>query len=96
MDQDDLSGAEPALLDDEGPHRIVGDNTAALRMTWASPSDSPRRPYGLRRASMHASTATWLAGGMGSLPLSNAEAYASVVEQSVSDGHLKHLPLGQP
>ena len=40
----------------------------ALRMTWASPSASPRMPYTLSRASMHATTATPLPGGSGSGP----------------------------
>ena len=46
----------------------------ALRITWASPSDSPSSPYGLRRASMQARTATFLAGGSGRSPLSKASA----------------------
>ena len=42
----------------------------ALRITWASPSCRPRAPYGLSRASMQASTATFLPGGIGRSPLS--------------------------
>ena len=46
----------------------------ALRMTCASPSDSPSRPYGFRRASMQATTAICRAGGMGRSPLSKVAA----------------------
>jgi hypothetical protein len=46
----------------------------ALRMTWASPSSSPRMRDGIRRASMHATTAIFLAGGSGRSPLSNDSA----------------------
>jgi hypothetical protein len=42
----------------------------ALRITCASPSCSPRRPYGFRRASMHATIATRFAGGSGRSPFS--------------------------
>src|ERR1035437_737169 len=42
----------------------------ALRMMCASPSESPSTPYGLRRASMQATTAAFDAGGSGRSPLS--------------------------
>src|SRR3954453_2212905 len=56
----------------------------ALRMTCASPSASPSSPYGFRRASMHARTATCFAGGRGSSPLSNDAAYCSAFCRSSS------------
>ena len=49
----------------------------ALRITCASPSSRPRTRVGIRRASMQATTATFLAGGSGSSPLSKASAYFS-------------------
>ncbi len=44
----------------------------ALRMTWASPSSSPSARAGSRRASMHATTATFFPGGIGNSPLVNS------------------------
>src|SRR5271165_1902898 len=49
----------------------------ALRITCASPSESPSTPYGLSRASMQATTAVRDAGGNGRSPLSNPAAYCS-------------------
>jgi hypothetical protein len=46
----------------------------ALRITCASPSLSPRIAYTLIRASMHASTATFLAGRCDSAALSKLAA----------------------
>jgi hypothetical protein len=46
----------------------------ALRMMCASPSRKPRMAYGFRRASMHASTASFLAGRSGRSPLSKLAA----------------------
>ena len=46
----------------------------ALRITCASPSSSPSRPYGFRRASMQATTATLRPGGSGRSPLSKFSA----------------------
>ena len=40
----------------------------AFRITWASPSFSPRMPYTFSRASMQATTATPADGGSGSWP----------------------------
>src|SRR5215211_1869498 len=56
----------------------------ALRMTWASPSLRPSSPYTFRRASIQATTATCLAGGMGRSPLSKASAYRSLLRNSSS------------
>src|SRR5215218_71463 len=50
----------------------------ALRMMCASPSWSPSMTNGLRRASMHVTTATCFAGGIGRSPLSNVSAYFSL------------------
>src|SRR4029450_10349628 len=50
----------------------------ALRITCASPIESPRIGYGFRRASIHATIATFLAGGSGSSPLSKPSAKASL------------------
>src|SRR5918994_4078217 len=50
----------------------------ALRITCASPIESPRIGYGFRRASMQATIATFLAGGSGRSPLSNSSAKASL------------------
>src|SRR4029450_1924419 len=46
----------------------------ALRITCASPIESPRIGYGFRRASIQATIATFLAGGSGSSPLSKPSA----------------------
>ena len=43
----------------------------ALRITCASPSSSPSTFAGSIRASMHVTTASLRAGGIGSSPLSN-------------------------
>ena len=70
--------------------RIASSVTAppALRITWASPSLRPRRPAGSSRASMQATMATPLAGGMGRSPLSNEAAYSSaLVRRSIGGGH---------
>src|SRR5690606_21254205 len=56
----------------------------ALRITWASPSRRPSRPYTLRRASMQASTATCRAGGRGRSPWVKVRAYASALVNSSS------------
>ena len=56
----------------------------ALRITCASPSVNPSAPAGSSRASMHATTATFFAGGRGSEPLSKREAYASLLATSSS------------
>src|SRR5215213_4859293 len=50
----------------------------ALRITCASPIESPRIGYGFRRASMQATIATFLAGGSGRSPLSKPSAKASL------------------
>jgi hypothetical protein len=66
--------------------RIVSSVTTppALRMTWASPSFSPSTRVGMRRASMHATTAIFLAGGSGSSPLSKFDAYCSALRSRSS------------
>jgi hypothetical protein len=46
----------------------------ALRITCASPIESPRIGYGFRRASIQATIATFLAGGSGRSPLSKPSA----------------------
>src|SRR6266516_825005 len=56
----------------------------ALRMTWASPSLSPRSPYGFNRASMQATTATRFPGGSGRSPRSKSAAYRSAFRRSSS------------
>src|SRR4051812_18109311 len=71
VDQDDLACTEQALADGQRADCVLGDDTPALRMTWASPSCRPSSPEGFSRASMHARTATCRAGGMGTSPLSN-------------------------
>src|SRR5215204_2129628 len=50
----------------------------ALRITCASPIESPRIGYGFRRASMQATIATFFAGGSGRSPLSKPSAKASL------------------
>src|SRR5215211_6189889 len=50
----------------------------ALRMMCASPSCSPSMTNGLKRASMHVTTATRFAGGIGRSPLSKVLAYSSL------------------
>src|SRR5215216_2958520 len=50
----------------------------ALRITCASPMESPRIGYGFRRASIQATIATFLAGGSGRSPLSKPSAKASL------------------
>ena len=56
--------------------RIVSSLTSppAFRITCASPSSSPRKRAGSRRASMQVTTANFLPGGIGSSPLVNPEA----------------------
>src|SRR5215218_5999646 len=49
-----------------------------LRITCASPIESPRIGYGFRRASIQATIATFLAGGSGRSPLSKPSANASL------------------
>src|SRR6202021_2494210 len=48
------------------------------------PSDSPSTPYGLRRASIQATTATCEAGGSGRAPLSKLAAYRPELVTKVS------------
>src|SRR6187549_1270933 len=50
----------------------------ALRITWASPIESPRIGYGFSRASMQATIATFLAGGSGRSPWSKSSAKDSL------------------
>src|SRR5215207_8298237 len=50
----------------------------ALRITCASPIERPRIGYGFNRASMQATTATFLAGGSGRSPLSKPSAKDSL------------------
>src|SRR5918995_2800899 len=50
----------------------------ALRITCASPIESPRIGYGFSRASIHATIATFLAGGSGRSPWSKRSANASL------------------
>src|SRR5919199_1503476 len=66
--------------------RIVSSVTTppALRMTCASPSSRPRIRVGIMRASMHATTATFLAGGIGRSPLSKRSAYCSALRRRSS------------
>src|SRR5215213_382320 len=70
----------------------------ALRITCASPSSSPSTRVGIRRASMQATTATRLAGGRGSSPLSKAWAYCSALRRSSSvtlmPTILHRIPIG--
>ena len=54
----------------------------ALRITWASPSDSPSAPYTFSRASMQATTATFWPGGIGSVALVEPATYASLLASS--------------
>src|SRR5262245_23493830 len=56
----------------------------ALRITCASPIESPRIGYGFRRASMQATIATFFAGGSGRSPLSNPSAKASLLFRNSS------------
>ena len=60
----------------------------ALRITWASPSSSPSSAAGSRRASMHATTATCLAGRQRQVALVELGGVGVVVgEQLVGDAH---------
>ena len=56
----------------------------ALRITCASPSSRPSSPYGFRRASMQARTATPFAGGSGRSPFSKSAAYDAALRTSSS------------
>src|SRR5436309_1184974 len=56
----------------------------AFLITWASPTSRPRNFAGWSRASMQARTATCRAGGIGSPPRSNPEAYLSFAWTSSS------------
>src|SRR4029453_2624345 len=56
----------------------------ALRITCASPIEIPRIGYGFRRASIQATTATFLAGGRGRSPLSNPSAKALLFSRNSS------------
>src|SRR5919197_1914367 len=79
----------------------------ALRITCASPIESPRIGYGFSRASMQATIATFLAGGSGRSPLSKASAKAALFFRNSSmalisppfgNGSSKHAkddPIGQ-
>ena len=67
----------PSRLWEIASERISSSVTTppALRITWASPSfEAEQRRTGSRRASMQASTATFLAGGSGRSPLSKLAA----------------------
>src|SRR3712207_6235880 len=70
----------------------------ALQMMWASPSSRPRIRDGISRASMQATTATFLAGGSGSSPLSKDSAYCSALRRSSSvtlmDGRYHRIAIG--
>src|SRR5215204_628543 len=65
----------------------------AFRITCASPSSSPRILCTSRRASMHATSATPLAGGSGRSPLSNASAYAALFLSRSSVTLMRHSSL---
>src|SRR5215204_7471479 len=65
----------------------------ALRITCASPIESPRIGYGFRRASMQATIATFFAGGSGRSPLSKPSAKASLFFRNSSIG-LISAPFG--
>ena len=72
VDEDDLLGAEQALRDRQRADLVVGDDAAGVadhvRVAFLRPSS----PYGLRRASMQATTATFLAGRQRQLALVEA------------------------
>jgi hypothetical protein len=64
--------------------RMASSVTAppALRITWASPSERPKIPVSFSRASMHATMATRLAGGIGRSPLLKVPAYDAAFSSS--------------
>ena len=71
VDEDDLLGAQQALGDRQRADLVVGDDAAGVaddvRVALLAGRARRRRS---RRASMHATTATFLPGGSGSSPLS--------------------------
>jgi hypothetical protein len=73
MDQDDLRRSKQALRDRERADRVIGDDPppgVADDMTVALVES--RSACGLSRASMQATTATFIAGGSDRSPLSKA------------------------
>src|SRR3954454_5086708 len=76
----------PSACCEIASERIVSSVTTppALRITWASPSSSPRTRVGISRASMHATTASLRPGGIGRSALSKLAAYCSALRRTSS------------
>src|SRR5919108_109965 len=72
------------LRDRQGADLVIRSTPPALRITCASPIESPRIGYGFRRASIQAIIATFLAGGSGRSPLSKPSAKASLLFRNSS------------
>jgi hypothetical protein len=73
-DHDRFLGSQEVVGDEQGANRLVVDEPAGVPDTCASPSSSPRKPAGSRRASMQVTTASLLPGGVESSPLANPDA----------------------